>query len=435
MYASLGRRGGHEQPADGRDRRELADLHTGSARDFLRRHGREAAEAARSGKRARFDFAQLLFRRAADTRNLKLALDHLASEGGGAPGPDGVCPTDLGPAERWELGRALGDSIRRATYRPGPGRVVTIPKGNGRGHRTLIIQDLQDRAVQRAILQVLQPFVDPRFLDTSFGSRPGLGREHALARAAALAEVEGSWTWVAEDIQDAFNQVPLNRLLDVVRTHAPADDFMSLVDTVIRNATNRGLRQGGALSPLLSNVYLDRCLDRPWRKQNPRMPLLRVVDDLLVLTRDEGESVAVQTSLRSMLVAAGMQANASKGVNRDLAAGHSIDWLGYTICKGGQGVEPRLSERSWERLTMALSVLHAGPNAPIRALETIEGWLDQAGPCYVQNECSRVCERIAVMARLYAFEELPDHLEVRARWVTAFRRWERLRRQVRDDDR
>jgi Reverse transcriptase (RNA-dependent DNA polymerase) len=282
---------------------------------------------------------------------------------------------------------------------------------------------------------VLQPFVDPCFLDTSFGSRPGLGREHALAKAATLAEVEGRWTWVAEDIQDAFDQVPLNRLLDVVRTHAPAADFMSLVGVVIRNDKNKGLRQGGALSPFLSNVYLDRCLDRPWRKQNPGMPLLRVVDDLLVLTRDEGESVAAQMSLRSMLVAAGMQANASKDVLRDLAAGHSIDWLGYTIRKGGQGVEPRLSERSWERLAMALSVLHAGPNAPIHALESIEGWLDQAGPCYVQNESSRVCERIAVMARPHAFEELPDYLEVRVRWITAFRRWERLRRKVRDYDR
>jgi hypothetical protein len=86
-------------------------------------------------------------------------------------------------------------------------------------------------------------------------------------------------------------------------------------------------------------------------------------------------------------------------------------------------------------LAMALCVLHAGPDAPIRALETIEGWLDQAGPCYVRYECSRVCERIAVMTRPYGFEEVPDHLEVRANWVTAFRRWEQLRRQVRDDDR
>jgi hypothetical protein len=100
MYASLGRRGGQNQPDDDRDRQGLADLHTGSDRDFLRRHGREGAEAARSSKRARLDFAQLLFRRAADTRNLKLAFDQLALEGGGAPGTDGVSPTDLGPAER-----------------------------------------------------------------------------------------------------------------------------------------------------------------------------------------------------------------------------------------------------------------------------------------------------------------------------------------------
>ena len=169
-------------------------------------------------------------------------------------------------------GPALSDSLRAGTYRPGPHRIVEIPKGPGRGKRTLRIQDVEDRAVQRAVLQAAQPLLDPAFARSSFGYRPNLGRDHALAEAEAMALGEGRWAWALEDIRDAFEQVPHGRLLDALRRLVPAGDFLELVRVVIGNDAGRGLRQGGSLSPLLLNAYLDHFLDRPWARLRPGHP-------------------------------------------------------------------------------------------------------------------------------------------------------------------
>jgi hypothetical protein len=279
--------------------------------DFLRRHECESANAARGPKGEKAALVAALFKRAADPRNLKVALDHVA-HGGGATGPDGIDPSELCPASRWTLARGLSGMIRSHADAPGPERLVKIPKASGRGHRTIRVQNVPDRTVQRAIVQVLQPFVDPIFLPTSLGSRPRKGREHALAKAEALAVANGSWVWDVEDVADAFDRVPLNRLLDVLRNHTPDDDLMSLVDTVIR-------------------------------------------DDLLVLAGDVGSAEQARASLTAMLRSAGMPLKPSKGAICDLRAGNRIEWLGYDLCKTATGLEARLIEQSWERLDEGLS--------------------------------------------------------------------------------
>ena len=134
---------------------------------------------------------------------------------------------------------------------------------------------------------MVQPFLDPTFAPASFGYRPGMGRENALAYAEAMAEMTGSWVWVLEDVKDAFDNVPLGRLLDIVRKRLAAEDIVELIRVVAGSARRPGgSRQGSSLSPLLLNTYLDHLLDRPWAKRQPATPLIRVADDLLVLARD-----------------------------------------------------------------------------------------------------------------------------------------------------
>ena len=200
MYNSPRRRGGYKRLADVHARQVPAEAHKGSYRDFLRRHERESVIAARGTRRQRADFAGCLHRRTADPRNLRCAIDYLASEGGAAPGPNGLTFEDLDTQERWELANVLGKALSSGTYRPGPDREVEIPKSSGKGTRTLKLQDIQDRVVQRAIVQTIQPFIDPGFAVTSFGYRPRLGTEHALAMAEFLAYSKNLWIWVADDI-------------------------------------------------------------------------------------------------------------------------------------------------------------------------------------------------------------------------------------------
>jgi hypothetical protein len=167
MYDSPRRCRGQICGTDARARVGSADLHEGAVAEFQRRHARESAVAARGSKQQRTEFAACLRRRAADPRNLHLAIEHLTTRGGPAPGPDGLVLRDLDVRDRWLLARALGRALADGTYRPGPHRSVAIPKASGRGHRVLAIQDVQDRVVQRAVAQILDGVVveDGVFVD------------------------------------------------------------------------------------------------------------------------------------------------------------------------------------------------------------------------------------------------------------------------------
>ena len=150
------------------------------------------------------------------------------------------------------LGRVLLDG----TYRRGRVRRQPIPKSSGNGTRTLEIPDAEDKIVQRAVVQAIQPFLDPAFDERSFGFRPGLGARARLGLREAMTQQTGNWTWITEDIRDAFTQVPHRRLFDVLRRKGLDDAMLALIAEVIGNDRGRGLPQGGCLSPLLLNVYL-----------------------------------------------------------------------------------------------------------------------------------------------------------------------------------
>jgi hypothetical protein len=116
--------------------------------------------------------APFLLSRIADPRTLRDAWDHLARQGGQAPGPNGLRYTDLSTAEAWELCRCLARALRDGTYHPGRQQVCWIEKGAGRNKRPLVLQNIEDRVVQRAIVTILQPLLDPLFDERRF-PRPG----------------------------------------------------------------------------------------------------------------------------------------------------------------------------------------------------------------------------------------------------------------------
>jgi hypothetical protein len=430
MYNSPRRRGGSNRLADVHARRVPAEAHKGSYRDFLRRHERESAKAVRGTRSEQAAFAARLFRRTADDRNLKHAIDYLASEAGSAPGPNGLQFEDLDIDERWELARVLGKCISAGTYQPGPDRVAKIPKPSGRGPRTLRLQNIEDRVVQRAIVQIVQPFFDPTFARTSYGYRPGMGREDALAMAEHLSTKEGRRIWILDDIRDAFDQVPHQRLLDILRRRPLPGEFLELVKVVIENQHGRGLRQGGSLSPLLLNTYLDHFLDQPWAKLKPGCPLIRYADDLMVLLQDETQAVETDAYLRKRLLTAGMplKGNAATSI-RHLQNTEPIEWLGFRIRKEDREVEVLPAERSWNGLRDELELAHTKPDSPIRAIETIEGWVGQMGPCRPFLDITAFVARIATSASELAFE-FPSPERIVDLLDDAYGRWERNRKRA-----
>src|SRR5262249_46148742 len=173
-----------------------AGLHEGSRRDFLRRHGTEAAAAARGSAKTRKRFVARLLSRVADTRNLRSSWTYLATGDGQAPGLDGLHFHDLEDREVWALVRTLHDAITHDTYRPAPDRKKTIPKASGKGMRTLMIPSVVDRLVQRAVVQATQVFLDAFLDEHCLGFRPNADVNKALALAEGLIVRNGSWTLV-----------------------------------------------------------------------------------------------------------------------------------------------------------------------------------------------------------------------------------------------
>jgi retron-type reverse transcriptase len=428
MYDCPARRRG-QHVAGTSVRQVAADVHEGTPDDYLCRQKWEAIAAAQGDAATRKKFLTTLLSRTADTRNLRVAWNYLASHGGQAPGHDGLHYDDLDNRKIWALLRIVSKAILDDTYRPGPDRPVKIPKASGLGNRTLLLPSIVDRVVQRAIVQTIQPYLDPSFDKNSFGYRPGCDRQHALAQAEKLARSTNRWVWLTEDIRNAFDQVPQQRLLDIVRLQLPDEGIVRLIERVVLTDRRRGLRQGGSLSPLLLNLYLDHHLDRRWRKRYPDLPLLRVADDLLVLTHSEEEANQAWSHLETMLRPTGMPLKGlpSSAVH-NLSIGHHSDWLGFHLSQGTDQLVIQLTEKIWNQLGYHLELTHTKPDSPLRAVEVVMGWVDQLGPCYSWSIPHEVHARVVSFMRELAFDELYfTEEELLLRWKKAWKRWMQIR--------
>jgi len=431
MYFNPCRRRGQGVAGDSA-RQRSADSHTGGLRDFLRRHCREAAEAARTGGRTRTALLARLLERAADPRNLRLAWDWCA-QGGQSPGTDGLHFDDLEGHEVWDLVRLVSRAIRDNTYRPAPDREKIIPKSSGRGHRTLRIPAVIDRTVQRAVVQIVQPHLDPFLDDHSLAYRPGSDTLRALALAEDLTIEHDLWVWLLEDLRNAFDNIPQRRLLDVLRLHLPNEGIMRLIEQLVVTETGRGVRQGGNLSPLLLNVYLHHLLDRKWRRLHPHAPCLRWADDLLVLSHSQADAGKHHQDLRKLLEPGGMTLKGMQGQStRDLTNGTSADWLGYRVLRGENGLMVQLTEEAWQSLAENLEAAQGETDSPLRAQAIITGWISQMGPCYQQTDMQQAYARIIDLARRQAFDEIPSEEEICRLWEKAHKRWEKARSSCRE---
>jgi hypothetical protein len=365
MYSTPDRRQATYGLAGAHDRQPTADRHTGSYRDFLRRHEAEAMQAACSSRRERQSFTTRLHERAADTRNIILAIEHCASRGQAA-GPDGLRPRDLDRQACWRLADVLGPLIREVQYQPETPRTIRIEKGCGRGTRLIHIQDFADRVVERAVLQVIRALLQSRYLDLSFGFRtPGRTRESALITAERLASDQDRWLWIGQDFRDAFDMVPRGRLMQLLRRELDLRDshpILRLIDRMTVTSSRRGIRQGGPLSPELLNLYLHCLLDTWWQQQFPDVPLLRWADDLLILPTAPEEADQLHTALEQRSREIGMPLKHSRLVAiRDLSAGAEMDWLGYGLSRGTSVLNVRITGKSWFRLEEHLQLAWEEP--------------------------------------------------------------------------
>ena len=405
--------------------------------DVLHRHHTLAARAVKDGMGAIRAAASHLLRVVADARTMKLAWDHLARRGGAAPGPNGHLFAQYSEAEAWGRCRVLAGAVRTGTYRPGGERVVWVPKETPGEERPITLLDIEDRVVQRAVVLVLQPLLDPLFDPRAFGYRPGRDYRHALVTAEWVAAGEGRWVWVTEDLKDAFSHVPVARLLQVVRKLLPADDLLDLLGVVVAANDGRGLRQGGSLSPLLLMVYLNQFLDRPWRQAHPEWPLVRVADDITILCKSRGDAVAAHGRLAELLRPTGMllkgvpPKGTAKSAVHNLSTG-AAPWLGLAVRRDGDGLALGLTERAWDRLGRRLAEAHLKPHPTLRAWATVRAWLAARGCCFPWVDPDDVVSQVAATALAHGFDEVPGPRALLGVFRAAHGRWCRFRSAQRD---
>ena len=426
MSISLARRGGN-RPGVADDRQEAPNAHRSNREDFLRRHQREC-NAAIAEDQDRREVAAKLIDRVADPRTIRCAMDHLISYGGTAPGPNGLRLNDLDAQEAWDLARVLGKAIRSGRYRPGPERTVRIPKVGRAGYRTLTLQNAEDRVVQRAILNAVEPMIDPLFLPTTCGFRPGRGILHALALAEASMKQEGNRVVIAEDIKDAFDNIPIGRLMDIVRKFVPDEKMVNLIEAVARKpGSKRGIRQGGALSPLLLNVYLHHFLDMPWKQRHPNTTLIRVADDLLILCKEKGEAQATYSELDALLRPTGMRLKGTpESTIKNLEAGETVEWLGYGLRWHDGEMKAHVLQKSWTQLGRRLEDALQKAEPVSRVRDTILGWADALGPCAPGLKQDTVYQRIRRIAGECGCRRVPDAQCLWQRIQRAHQRWRDL---------
>ena len=316
--------------------------------------------------------------------NLEMAIKKV-KQNKGAPGADKMTVHEI---EYWfeQYQEELVSKIMNKQYRPMPVKRVYIPKPNGK-QRPLGIPTVVDRVIQQAIAQVLSTIYEPIFSEHSYGFRPR--RSAHMAMEEVLQYLNEGYEWIVDlDIEKFFDTVNHDKLISILRENVNDSTTLHLIRAYLRagvldkgliKSTTAGTPQGGPISVILSNIYLDK-FDKELESRNLRF--VRYADDCIIFTKSEMSADRVMKSVASWLERKlFLKVNATKTkVVRPMKG----QFLGFTFYKDSQGWKCRPTKdrkkRLYTKIQKYLKRKHA-VSRPLSATFTkvnqiVRGWIN-----------------------------------------------------------
>ena len=304
----------------------------------------------------------------------------------GAPGVDGM---NIEEALPWlkEHKVELLERIRKGHYTPSPVRRVEIPKPDG-GMRKLGIPTVVDRIIQQAIAQKLIPIYEPKFSEGSYGYRPGRSAKDAVLKIKEYAK-QGYTRAVVLDLSKYFDTLNHVLLLNILRRDVKDERVIQMIKRYLKSGvmengvvvrTEEGSLQGGNLSPILANIYLNE-FDQEFQRRG--VPCIRYADDIVLLAKSERASKRLlETSTKYLEETLKLKVNRKKSRTVSVVAIRNFKYLGFCFGKNGKGIYIRVHADAWKKAKDKLRELTSRSRCGNirRAMERIKvfmrGWLN-----------------------------------------------------------
>jgi RNA-directed DNA polymerase len=271
-------------------------------------------------------------------KNLSRSVEKVIGNGGSA-GADNRTVGWLEKHKEKEIERLHGE-LREQTYQVQAVRRAWIPKLGSNELRPLGIPAVRDRVVQNALRHAIEPIFEVEFAPQSYGFRPGRGCKDALRRVDCLLKSGHHWV-VDADLKSYFDTISHGKLMERVREKIGDGRVLKLIEMLLKagvmesakdwKPTETGTPQGGVVSPLLANIYLNP-LD--WMMARRGREMVRYADDFVILCKSEEEAQSALQEVTRWAKESGLTLHPEKTRIVDASQPGGFDFLGYHFERG-----------------------------------------------------------------------------------------------------
>jgi RNA-directed DNA polymerase len=317
----------------------------------------------------------------------------------------------------------LAESLKEGSYRPQAIKRVWIPKPGKQEKRPLGIPTVQDRIVQAALRQVIEPIFERDFAEHSYGFRPKRGCKDALRRVEEQLQKGNIWI-VDADLKSYFDTIPHPEMIARVEEKIADGRVVSLIRQFLKQgvlsegeqlAPEAGTPQGGVASPLLANIYLNP-LDHLMEQAGYEMT--RYADDLVIMCQSEAEARRALELLQQWTAQAGLKLHPDKTRVVDATAPGGFDFLGYHFERGRKWPSRKSLKKLKDAIRSATKRTNGQSMEMINTVlnRILKGWFE-----YFKH------------SRRYVYEAIDSWIRMRLRSILRRREGKRGRGRGRDN--